>query len=531
MKKIIIPFILVLFTTVFYSCDNFLEEYSQNKVYAKTAADLNELLVGNCYLGGFNTYPSYSSAMSLFSSTYGPLYPMIHVMDDDAEINLGTNGNFNFSASDQSATNYLGGFYRWEEHPFMDGQGNPTEDTGWSRLYKHISILNVIIGYEDKIIEEEGDSELLQSVVGEAYFLRAFYYFILANVYGLPYSKQGADNDDCIPLKVSEYIDDHYYERDKVGVVYQQIASDLEASKIRLKGKTPKNVHHAGYEAASALLSRVYLYMEDYQKAADAAREVTTYSLQNLNAPMPEFGIQSSSCPEQIFSVGCYAIPLIYSNEDWGQQPGWWSYGVRNGFKPSSDLLTSFDSDDLRLAKYFTTSQSYGNRFPLKCSIDLQQGVNNPENISDMVSIRYSEVILNEAEALAALGNDAEARSLINRLRQNRYATGVESATNLSGDNLLQFIREERRRELCFEGHRWFDLRRYAVNERLPMQKRITHVNIVSSGDEYVTNGNYVLAPYSENRGAWVLPIPNYEIEFNNGSLTNFDRKPAELNR
>ena len=246
---------------------------------------------------------------------------------------------------------------------------------------------------------------------------------------------------------------------------------------------------------------------------------------------MPEFGIQSSSCPEQIFSVGCYAIPLIYSNEDWGQQPGWWSYGVRNGFKPSSDLLTSFDSDDLRLAKYFTTSQSYGNKFPLKCSIDLQQGGNNPENISDLVSIRYSEVILNEAEALAALGNDGEARSLINRLRQNRYATGIESATNLSGDNLLQFIREERRRELCFEGHRWFDLRRYAVNERLPMQKRITHVNIVSSGDEYVTNGNYVLAPYSENRGAWVLPIPTYEIEFNNGSLTNFDRKPAELNR
>lgn len=531
MKKFIIPFFLVIITTVFYSCDNFLEEYSQNKVYAKTATDLNELLIGNCYLGGFNTYPSYSSVMSLWTTDYGPLFPMIHVMDDDAEINLGTNGNFNFSASDMSSTNYLGSFYRWEEHPFVDGQGNATEDTGWSRLYKHISILNVIIGYEDKIIEEEGDSEMLQTVVGESYFLRAYYYFILANVYGLPYSKRGADSDYSIPLKITEYIDDHYYERDNVGIVYQQMVSDLEASKTRLKGKTPKNYHHAGYEAACALLSRIYLYMEEYQKAVEAAQEVKSYSLLNLNNPMPTYGIQSTSCPEIIFSVGCYSIPLIYCNDDWGQQPGWWNYGVRNGFKASADLLTSYDSDDLRLEKYFTTSQSYGNKFPLKCSIDLSAGGNNPENVSDLVSIRYSEVVLNEAEALAALGNDNDARKLINSLRQNRYTTSVASTTNLSGDDLLQFIREERRRELCFEGHRWFDLRRYAVNERLPFQKQISHVNIVSSGDDYVPNGRYVLASYNENRGAWVLPIPTYEIEFNNGSLTNEERKPAELIR
>ncbi len=517
-------------------CSDFLEEYSQNKIYAKTAEDLNELLVGNCYMTTYRTTPTPTSSMSLITnSVSAPYFPMIHVMDDDSEEDmlLKESGGPTFTASDYSAMNFLGAYHRWEKYPSVDGNSNPVDDLNWERIYKHISILNVIIATEGKVIEEEGNSELLERVIGESYFLRAAYYFLLANVYGQPYAKATAASDYSVPLKITEAIEDKYFTRDNTEKVFNQIVEDLNDAARLLKDKTPKNIHHPGYAATEAMLSRVYLYMEQYENAVKAAEEVEkmSYSLLDLNVGEPTKGFASGESPEMIFSQGSNIIPCVFGGDDWGQQPGWWNYGVANGFKASEDLIASYEEGDLRPGIFFYVSKVQGNHIPLKCKIDMSDGATDADFVSDNFSIRFGEVLLNKAEALAMLGKDNEACTTLNNLRKNRFEYNMYSEVSKSGEELVNFVRNERRLELCFEGHRWFDLRRYAVNSLYPYSKTIKHPHLqYNAGDNsYYVGGYYELGEYKDEKATYVLPIPTEEIEFNNGSLTNAERPERTL--
>ncbi len=92
---------------------------------------------------------------------------------------------------------------------------------------------------------------------------------------------------------------------------------------------------------------------------------------------------------------------------------------------------------------------------------------------------------------------------------------------------MIRLIRKERRREFCFEGQRWFDLRRYAVSSKFPETKSIKHVVYdYAYGDKStpgVYRGYYQLPDYPD--GGWVLPIPTQEIEQTEGSIVNNDRE------
>ena len=136
----------------------------------------------------------------------------------------------------------------------------------------------------------------------------------------------------------------------------------------------------------------------------------------------------------------------------------------------------------------------------------------------DAFVIRSAEAYLNKAEAQAMQGK-SEAIQTLKTLLENRFENGEipTSIDGLQGENLVRFIREERRRELCFECHRWFDLRRYAVCEKYPEKKEVRHAlyapATVSNGMG-VYEGEYVLKPYGED-AAWLMPIPDYEITYN----------------
>ena len=92
------------------------------------------------------------------------------------------------------------------------------------------------------------------------------------------------------------------------------------------------------------------------------------------------------------------------------------------------------------------------------------------------------------------------------------------SIRGLSGESLVKFTRKERRRELCFSYHRWFDLRRYAVAPQYPEAITIKHK--WDADDSDLENGTYVLKPYPED-GGWVLPFPTYVLEDNHGVLVD----------
>ena len=121
-------------------------------------------------------------------------------------------------------------------------------------------------------------------------------------------------------------------------------------------------------------------------------------------------------------------------------------------------------------------------------------------------------------------GKDAEASATLARLQQRRIAD--YAPTPLTGAALVEEIRAERRREFCFEGQRWFDLRRYAVNATRPQQKSIVHVfNAYSNSNAFLTTHTFVL-PAGDP--AHTFSIPLSVIEFDKVPMPNNIRPKRE---
>ncbi|MEN8251014.1 MAG: RagB/SusD family nutrient uptake outer membrane protein [Bacteroidota bacterium] len=127
----------------------------------------------------------------------------------------------------------------------------------WDASYKVIVGCNVVLE-----AAEEGVSDVLDQLIGENYYLRALVYFQMGNVFGRPFN-QGTSNLS-VPLKLTSSVDDTP-KRSTVGEVYDQVISDLLMAEMLMNEE--KSAAFATKEAAQALLSRVYLYMEDNENA------------------------------------------------------------------------------------------------------------------------------------------------------------------------------------------------------------------------------------------------------------------------
>ena len=527
MKKIIV-YMVLLCSMAFMACGDFLEEYSQNQAYVEKVVDLDELLIGEGYwpvrCGNYEVDTSNADMVSYWSSVtlvLNQYFVFVHLMDDDATEYLSYTGT-STAGIGTSEKNYVrmkaAHAHHWQPDPLLDANNEEIEDKNWSSIWSRIAAMNSVIYQVGELRSGEDDQQLCDRVEGEARFLRAQYYFWMANLYGQPYRKATAATDLCIPLKTTGDIEDRLFSRATEAEVYGQMVADLEAATVLLRG-VEQNTKYRTNQAAFALLSRVHLYMENYEAAiacADSVLKNNAYELLDLNAYKEGSAVYVSS-PEVIFTHAPNMMCVIQSPH---YQPNTvMSYA--SCYTSSDDLMACFDEDDLRRKAFFIERKAPGTGY---MCVKTQH---YDEHVSDFMAIRLPEVYLNKAEALALLGRDADAIATVQELRSNRFAT--PSSITASGDELVNFIRDERRRELCFEGHRWFDLRRYAVNSVCPFEKSITHVSLAFANGMTYTEGYYVLNPYSQDKAAYVLPIPTYAIEFNEGNLTNEVRPQREM--
>lgn len=483
------------------SCSDFLEEYSQDLTYARTAADLDEILVGE----GYMPVAKQSELVSLQGAYY---FPWIHLMTDDVLEHV-YYGNLQREG--------LSAFYTWAPYPYTNEEGEMVKDNTWERLYKHISVVNVILKKSEGIHDFPEEIERIQ---GECYFLRAVYYYYLINFYAKPYAKATADTDLGVTIKTTEYIEDIYFTRNTVAEVYKQILEDLASAKRLLQGKKKKTVYRADYHAVQAFLSRIYLYMEEYDNVISAADSVlaANYGLLDYNTlslstdtwgTLQPTSTTYKDSPEIIFSQGGNAINDLMKGDM---------------YQISTDLLELFqkDANDLRQKFCIYETMYYETLYVPRKLAKPEDGM-----VSSECLIRLPEVLLNKAEALALIGKDVEARAVLERLREKRIVAANYTPVNYSGNELIHFIRDERRRELCFEGHRWFDLRRYAVNSRCPFQTEVLHDKYeVNANWEVEYQGTYRLKRYNENSASYVLPVPQHVIEFNRGEIKDNDPRP-----
>lgn len=502
----------------FSSCGDFLKEQSEELVYASSCSDLDEIMIGNVYMKSRGNLGSASSPNDLY-------YPFLFVIDDD--ITEYVTGEYNEWAPCIS----FRPFYTWQQEPFFSSRTNDIlEDENWEKLYKHISFANLVISQVKEF--KHDPEEMRRRITGEALFLRAAYYYLLVNIYAKPYSSVSAQNDLGLPLKLTEYVEDKYYSRNSVQEVYDQIVNDLKAAADNLKEIQQPSIYRVNETAARILLSRIYLYMGEWQLALDESRKAIEIGCPLWDVNTFTFGeediygywtkkqyVNSIESPELLFTQG-YNTMQGFTSDSWTAGSG--RYRVSDEL---IDLLTKYEQkglSDLRLKGYLMQSTTNNSFY---------HSAKTPERVDaatafDEFVIRSAEAYLNKAEAEAML-DKADAKETIKTLLINRFENGnIPDISRLSGEELVKFIREERRRELCFECHRWFDLRRYAVSPKYPESKEIIHPIYTP---EQTSDGSFRLKRYQEET-AYVFQIPGYEIEFNKGEMLKNEEREVRKN-
>jgi hypothetical protein len=233
--------------------------------------------------------------------------------------------------------------------------------------------------------------------------------------------------------------------------VYAFIEQDLTAAipALPLAASTSREYQgHATSGAARSLLARVYLYQRKWQQAYDLANAVIVSGQYALQADYAGVFTREQT------SESVFEVPFTVT--DPGSLAFWFytsALGGRRGIAPSSALLATLSTSDRRRAvavQFDAEGTSYGNKY---------------EDISstadDVPVIRLAELYLIRAEAAARLGNLAQARADVDVIR-NRAGLASLDATAVNTQTLvLQAVLNERRRELFFEGHWFFDLKRF----------------------------------------------------------------------
>ena len=384
----------------------------------------------------------------------------------------------------------------------------------WKVAYKGIFRTNILL---EKIKDADFEDAKKDLVIGQAKFIRAYIYFDLVRYFGeVPLVTD--------VLKLSE---SYAVKRSPVDDVYLLIENDLKDAALVLPSVyTGADIGRATKGAANAMLAKVYLTQKKYAESKTLLEAVTgdTQAAYQLVTPFSNvFSVSNQNNKEIIFAIQ-------YSNgtgdgntfmNDFG--PGTIGSDVSPGVgsehnKPTVDLIRAFESGDTRkavtLREYVvhpttkdTVNTPYNRKF-------LANQLMNDSGL-DWPIIRFSDVILMYAEVLNELNDLPGAISQLNKIRERAFGNQLHnfSAASITTKEAFRItVLNERRVELAFENHRWFDLIRTGkALEFLQVENRLADWK---TGTIYISL-NISMQPYQA-----LYPIPLDEIEISGGILT-----------
>ena len=463
------------------------------------------------------------------------------------------------------------------EDPFTEAymySEDPTHKNIYYTWWIGYKIINAANSNIDAIVP--GASALSDHLLGENYFFRALLHFQLVNLFAMPYS-QGRDNPGVV---LRQGLDISTTQRATVGEVYDAVVDDLlEAKKYLANGENERIVGntkaYVSLDAATALLSRVYLYMGENEKCIEQCNELLSHAPSAVTSgyDFADYPTHTYDSPETIWCI------RLDNNDDWAGEHAEASIASMyikdgNGWGEhywNENLIDNFRRypEDKRFAAYFSMPEYKGQGyattdkvtvvFPVKtdeksnsCSDDfafdctpkadgsvtfIYQGkpytakptvVNTYTEyyvedsgfpgiktdgkarvyirpnftrgkgvrfnmggsyaiyycskfsyqdglpmMTSPVFLRWGEVVLNRAEAYAKTGKDSQALDDVNTIRKRAGLTGdaLMTTSNIKArgyDSALSCVLDERRRELCYEGHSAFD----SFRNNLPLDRR-----------------------------------------------------------
>lgn len=397
----------------------------------------------------------------------------------EGDMEIATYGNYAAIVAEDYTRNFLT-LNEWSGDNVIQS-GADSDQASLSASYKHIPNMypttnfwgqsyKLIYG-ANKILSriEEGQSANLNQLKGENYFLRAFAHFNLVRLFGRPFTQTNGSSLG-VPI-IQENSDVELPKRNTVKEVYDFVVTDLlKAAQLMTYSK---NSNFASKEVAQALLSRVYLYMEDNDNAikyADAVINSGRYNLAGTDVYIKSPTLVPENNPETIFNFRHTiadnkqknAVGSLYYNDPKTLSTGWGEY-----YAPQQllDLLNKYPTDarlNFITAHYVNGELQYRGQSPRYFinKFNWQEGV---ANLSSPVYLRLAEMFLNRAEANAKLGKEQLALDDVNliRRRANIPENGMYTLGDLKwNEDVLDVVLEERRLELAYEGHRAHDLYR-----------------------------------------------------------------------
>lgn len=277
-----------------------------------------------------------------------------------------------------------------------------------------------------------------QQLLGETYFIRAFTYFYLTNLYGDVPMVTSTVNSVNLTLPRAPQAD-----------IYKMIISDLKIAQSNLADAYPSAQRaRANKAVATALLSRVYLYTKDYANAAAEATTVINNASYKMESLDNAFLNTSNEVIWQRFTFYGYTVFGLNFVPS-GTSPNYVLY-------PS--LAASFEPGDARTDKWMKPLPIGNVTFYYPYKYKLRNATAGNEY---NVLLRLAEQYLIRAEARAQLGQITGAGSAAEDLDVVRTRAGLSGSTATSQSTMLLAIESERAHELFSElGHRWFDLKR-----------------------------------------------------------------------
>lgn len=347
----------------------------------------------------------------------------------------------------------------------------------WAAAYRVINVSNNVLASLEVVDEEDRDR-----VKGEALFLRGSMYFELIKLYGLPYVAGNLSTNQGVPLVLTPtrgINEESFVSRKTVAEVYAQVLGDLTEAEPLLP---PTNGFFANSYVTAAQLSRVYLQMERFAEARDAANRAILLSEANgkrlVTNFMDAFNTNGDS-PEDLFSIQVNTQDPDNDMFTFYSLP---EFGARDGdVAILSNHLNGYESDDIRLTQFFTGA---GELRTAKWR----------DQFKNVKVIRLTEMYLTRAEANFR-ENTAVGATPLEDINIIRSRVSLPAKTSLTLGEILQ----ERRLELAHEGHIIHDAKRVRGS-----------INDNTGSDVF---------PFDSPR--MVFPIPQREMDANPNLVQN----------
>ena len=482
MRNIYIFTIIIIGAFLLSSCDDFLDKQPTNYTNAKksisTVKDAEVMMNG--IMRSLGDASLYGCNLLIYADAKGGDYTV-------PSMGNGWDGLFTFNHSASAGSN--SGF--------------------WSQGYFCIMLLNSFIENVEELEAAGGTGYTFYR--GQAYTLRALIYFELTRLYGSPYNyKKEAYG---VPEILKTMPANAQPLRATVAENYKHIISDLQTGKEALSGDKKAKNAFISYWANRAIEARVKLFMDDYDGAFSAAKEIIDdgpYSLYANTNWASSWGKQFGT--ESIFEVAMYVGEA-------DQRTGSLAYITARPYTLSTTQSISYyvasdyflnrlgeDPTDIRwgVMDYdHTTSDNsrFGSSYKYAGGLALSGDGKGSISAVNIKVIRLSEIYLIAAEAaLNKSSKDAKlAADYLNEIRKRAPGLAAATETTISNDMIL----DERSKELFGEGHRFFDLIR--------KNKTITFHDLFYNATRPTTRENTIDRTFNKT----ILPISQAEINAN----------------